>query len=53
MASITWISLPKREAGQIEELCRAGLQVGEPDTGHASCLLSLEAQYTINRDKLN
>ena len=38
--------------GQIQELGGAGLHVGAPDTGHIWGLLSEEAQYTINRDKL-
>jgi len=45
--------LPKlvhRETGQIEHLCRAGLQIGAPSRAHGNGLLSLEAQYTINRD---
>jgi hypothetical protein len=41
-------TLVHRETGQIEYLCRAGLQIGEPSRAHG--LLSLEAQYPINRD---
>ena len=41
------LKLVERQAGEIEELCRAGLHIGELDTGHTSCLLSREAQYTI------
>ena len=41
------LKLVERQAGEIEELCRAGLHIGELDTGHTSCLLSWEAQYTI------
>jgi hypothetical protein len=40
-------------AGEIQELRRAGLQIGKPYTGHSWCLLSWEAQYSINRDNLN
>jgi hypothetical protein len=42
--------LVHRETGQIEHLCRAGLQIGEPSRAHGDGLLSLEAQHTINRD---
>jgi len=42
--------LVHRETGQIEHLCRAGLQIDEPSRAHGGGLLSLEAQYTINRD---
>src|SRR5262249_16106800 len=41
------LKLVERHAGEIEELCRAGLHIGELDTGHTWCLLSWEAQYTI------
>ena len=46
------LKLVEGHAGHIEELQRAGLRLGEPSTGHRGCLLSWEAQYTINRDKL-
>src|SRR3989442_6927124 len=35
------LKLVKRHAREIEELRRAGLQLGEPYTSHGSCLLSL------------
>ena len=41
------LKLVERQAGEIEELCRAGLHIGEPYIGHTWCLLSWEAQYTI------
>jgi hypothetical protein len=41
------LKLVERQAGEIEELCRAGLHIGELLTGHMWCLLSREAQYTI------
>src|SRR5437764_5162399 len=47
------LKLVKGHAGHIQERCGAGLHVGEPDTGHLWCLLSIETQHTINRDKLN
>src|SRR5712691_1918489 len=47
------VKLVKRQAGEIQELHGAGLQIGEPYTGHRWCLLSWEAQYTINRDELS
>ena len=47
------LKLVEGQAGEIQELRGAGLHIGEPYTGHAWCLLSWEAQYTINRDKLN
>src|SRR4051794_7478412 len=34
------LKLLQGQAGEIEELRRAGLHVSEPDTGHGSCLLS-------------
>jgi hypothetical protein len=37
----------KGQTREIQELCGAGLHIGEPDTGHTWCLLSWEAQYTI------
>ena len=40
------------ETGQIQDLRRAGLQIGEPSRAHSCGLLSLEAQYTLNRDEL-
>src|SRR5215831_6908026 len=39
--------------GEIQELRRARLQIGELYMGHRWCLLSWEAQYIINRDNLN
>src|SRR5439155_13907649 len=47
------LKLLEGHTGDIQELRGAGLQIGEPYTGHRRCLLSWEAQYTINRDKLN
>ena len=47
------LKLVERHAGQIQELRGAGLHVGESYTGHSWCLLLLETQHTINRDKLN
>jgi hypothetical protein len=47
------LKLVEGQTGQIQELCGAGLHVGEPYTGHMWCLLSWEAQHTINRDKLS
>src|SRR5713101_2623803 len=47
------LKLLESQAGEIQELRGAGLQIGEPYTGHGWCLLSWEAQYTINRDELN
>src|SRR2546426_10418925 len=47
------LKLVEGQAGEIQELCGAGLQIGKPYTGHTWCLLSWEAQYTINRDNLN
>src|SRR5499433_601558 len=41
------LKLVERQAGEIEELCRARLHIGELDTGHTWGLLSWEAQYTI------
>jgi hypothetical protein len=41
------LKLVERQAGEIEELCRVGLHIGELYTGHTWCLLSWEAQYTI------
>src|SRR5262249_27087066 len=41
------LKLVERQAGEIEELCRARLHIGELDTGHTWCLLSWEAQYII------
>jgi hypothetical protein len=34
------LKLVERQAGQIQERHRAGLQLGEPYTSHGSCLLS-------------
>jgi hypothetical protein len=47
------LKLVERHAREIQELRGAGLQISEPYTGHRGCLLSLKAQYTINRDKLS
>jgi hypothetical protein len=47
------LKLVEGQAGQIQELRGADLYVGEPYTGHSWCLLSWEAQYTINRDTYN
>ena len=33
------LKLVQGQAGEIEELCGAGLQVSEPYTGHGMCLL--------------
>ena len=41
------------EAGAIQELRGARLQIGKPYTGHRWYLLPWEAPYTINRDNLN
>jgi len=41
------LKLVEGHAGEIEELGRAGLYIGELDTGHTWRLLSGEAQYTI------
>jgi hypothetical protein len=41
------LKLVEGSAGEIEELCRAGLHIGELYLGHTWCLLSGEAQYTI------
>src|SRR5262249_38835167 len=47
------LKLVEGQARQIQECGWACLHIGELDSGHTSCLLSWEAQYTINRDKLN
>jgi hypothetical protein len=50
-----WDQLPKLghgETGQIQDLRRAGLEIGEPSRAHRCGLLSLETQYTLNRDEL-
>src|SRR5262245_8110875 len=47
------LKLVKGQTGEIQELQRAGLYIGKPDTGHLWSLLSREAQYIINRDNLN
>ena len=44
------LKLIEGETGQIESLCRAGLEIGEPSRAHSCGLLSSEAQHTINRD---
>ena len=41
------------ETRQIQHLRRAGLEIGEPSRAHSCSLLSLEAQYTLNRDDLS
>src|SRR5262245_50390991 len=46
------LKLVEGETGQIQELRGAELQIGEPYIGHSWCLLLVETQYTINRDKL-
>src|SRR5437773_964996 len=46
------LKLVERETGHIQEFRGVGLHVDEPYTGHTRCLLSWEAQYTINRDNL-
>jgi hypothetical protein len=46
------LKLVHGETGQIQDLRRAGLEIGEPSRAHSSGLLSLEAQYTLNRDEL-
>jgi hypothetical protein len=40
------------EAGQIQHLRGAGLDVSEPYIPHGCDLLSSEAQYILNRNKL-
>ena len=40
------LKLIEGHARQIQALHGAGLHVGEPYTGHGSCLLSWEAQHT-------
>jgi hypothetical protein len=40
------------ETGPIQDLRRAGLEIGESSHAHRCGLLSLEAQYTLNRDEL-
>src|SRR5882672_7719524 len=35
------LKLVERQAGEIQDLHRAGLQLGKPYTSHGSCLLSL------------
>ncbi len=47
------LKLLEGHTGDIQELRGAGLQIGEPYTGGRRYRLSLEAPYTINRDKLN
>ena len=44
--------LIQRETGQIDHLCRTGLDISEPSRAHGGGLLSLEAQDIINRDEL-
>src|SRR5262245_30479316 len=46
------LKLVECQTRQIQELCRAGLHVGALDIAHLWYLLSWEAQYIINRDKL-
>jgi hypothetical protein len=38
------------ETGQIQDIRRAALELGEPSRAHGGGLLSWEAQHTINRD---
>src|SRR5215813_7681283 len=38
------LKLVERQAHEIQELYRAGLQLGEPYTSHGSCLLSLSRE---------
>ena len=40
------------ETGQIQDLQRAGPEIGEPSSAHGCGLLPLEAEHTINRDEL-
>jgi hypothetical protein len=47
------LKLVHGETGQIQDLRRAGLEIGEPSRAHSCGLLSLEAQYTLNRDELS
>ena len=42
------LKLVGRQAGQIQELRRTGLHIHASYTGHTWCLLSVEAQHTIN-----
>jgi hypothetical protein len=42
------LKLVERQAGQIQELCGMGLHINESYSGHTWCLLSVEAQHTIN-----
>src|SRR6266851_3749921 len=44
------LKLVEGQAGEIQELRRAGLHSGKSYTGHVWCLLSWEAQYATNRD---
>src|SRR5258706_13568658 len=46
------LKLVERETREIQELRRARLHIGKLYTGYGWCLLSWEAQYTINRDNL-
>jgi hypothetical protein len=43
------LKLVERQAGQIQELRGTGLHIDASYTGHTWCLLSVEAQHTINR----
>src|SRR6266568_8931391 len=47
------LKLGEGQAGEIQELRRAGSHLGKSYIGHSCCLLSWEAQYIINRDNLN
>src|SRR4030095_9575850 len=47
------LKLVECQAGEIQKLRGARLQIDKPYTGHEWCLLPWEAQYTINRDNLN
>jgi hypothetical protein len=46
------LNLLDGETGSIEHLCRAGLEIGEPQLPHGGGLLASEVQDTINRDEL-
>ena len=43
------LKLVEGQAGEIQKLRGASLQIGKSYTGHVWCLLSVEAQHTINR----
>jgi hypothetical protein len=46
------VKLVEGQAGKIQKLRGASLYIGKANTGYWWCLLSWEAQYTINRDNL-